>query len=223
MLSLATVSRDARAAALALLSACSCGRPTSTSQDPADAGELQVAQADVAELVPMAATPVEQLSTELLEHTELLRIGRDFGKRDFEIALDAWVDRRQPEELALVRLWWARVDRDLERSPLGARTRRHFEIEDDTVAPDHWRIHLIADRKVFSFDVEIAEGGTPAAYAAVQSSQGVRLEHCRIERGELQARRVLGVAAGVEAIAVSCMDAEGVTRAGHVAWTPASR
>jgi hypothetical protein len=210
-------------AALALMTTVGCGRPASRPHDPADSGRFEVAQADVAEQVPLVATPADALSTETLEHTELLRIGRDFGKREFEIALDAWVERDSPRELALVRLWWARVDRDLERSPLGPRTRRHFEIESDRVASDHWRIHLVSDDKVFSFDVELDDAGKPEAYAAVQSLDGDRLAHCRVDRGEIEARRVIGVVAGIDRLAVQCTDPTGSTRSGHVVWTPATR
>jgi hypothetical protein len=221
--SLATLMRHAPPLALALLLVGSCGRPSSRFQDPADSGDLQVAEPEVAELVPMVATPADQLSNDVLEHTELLRLSRDFGKREFEVALDAWVDRRRPGELALVRLWWSRVDRDLERSPFGSRSRRHFEIDDDRVTPAHWRVHLLADRKVFSFDVRIDDGDAPAAYATVRSSDGQRVEHCRVQRGELQARRVVGVPAGIDGIAVVCTDSEGATHEGHVAWTPDQR
>jgi hypothetical protein len=205
--------------ALALLTAGGCGRQASRSQDPADSADLQVARADVADLIPMTATPVEDLSGDVLEHTELLRIGRDFGKREFEIALDAWVAHERPGELALVRLWWARTDRDLERSPFGARSRRHFEIEDERIEPAHWRIHLVADDKVFTFDIEIDVEGRPTAFATVRSPEGTRIERCKVERGELKARRFVGVAAGIDELAVICRDADGMTRHGQLAWT----
>lgn len=205
---------------LALLVTAGCGRPAS---DPNDPGDYQVAAPDVADLVPLEATPAQALSTEALEHTELLRIGRNFGKQEFEIALDAWVDRERPRELALVRLWWARGDRDLERSPFGSRTRRHFEIDDSRIAPDHWRVNLIADRKVFSFEIQMDENGKPAAYAAVRLPGGETIDRCRVDRGELQARRVLGVPAGIDDLAVACTAPDGVPRQGHIAWTPEQR
>jgi hypothetical protein len=209
-------------ALVACLAITSCHRPTEP-RDPAEHGEVRAAETPVEDVVPMETTPLAELSTETLEHTELLRLGRDFGKQDFEIALDAWVDRRRPRELALVRLWWARIDRDLERSPFGSKTRRHFDIADERLAPDHWRIDLVSDRKVFSFDIEIDPEGKPAAHASVRAEDGQHVEHCRVDRGELLARRVLRVPAGIEALAVVCKDAEGTLVRGTVIWTPESK
>ena len=156
-----------------------------------------------------------------LEHTELLRLSRDFGKQEFEIALDAWVDRARPRELAAVRLWWARPDRADERSPFGTRTRRHFEIIDERLAPDHWRINLVSDRKVFAFDIRIEDEGRPVAHASVRGLDGRHVERCRVERGELKARRVVGVPAGIDELMVSCTDADGTPMQGTVVWSPA--
>src|SRR5262247_682211 len=56
--------------------------------------------------LPMEATPAESLSTPQLQHTELLRIRRNFGKEHFEIVLDAWVATDVPDEIHDARLWW---------------------------------------------------------------------------------------------------------------------
>ncbi len=168
--------------------------------------------------IPMAATPVTDLTTQQLRHHELLRIERDFGKPHFVIALDAWVTTTEPSRLADARLWWSRTDKADERSPFGTGTKRHFEIAYDQPAEDRWDVHLVSDDKRFTFHIEVDRDGAPAAYATIKTTQGT-IEHCRATTGVLHARKVLGLPVGIDALDVDCTDADGKPQRGSVAAT----
>jgi hypothetical protein len=194
------------------MSACGC--PGSRAPGPGDSSPPPPADLEV-ERIAMAATPATELSTEQLQHTELLRIARNFGKDTFQIALDAWVPTAAPDRLADVRLWWARSDRDDERSPFGEGTKSHFEIEYEQPAPDHWRVLMKSGGKTFAFDVEVGEGGAPQAFAEVEVG-GRKVAHCRTTSGTLHARRLLGAPIGIRKLDVRCVDDEGTTHEGSV-------
>lgn len=163
----------------------------------------------------MAATPVTELSTEQVTHTELFRIARNFGKDTFEIALDAWVPTAEPDRLADVRLWWARTDRDGERSPFGEGTRSHFEIAYEQPAPDHWRVLMKSGGKTFAFDVEVGTDGVPRAFVDIEAG-ATKVPHCHARTGTLHARRLLGAPIGIRKLDVTCIDDQGTTHEGSV-------
>jgi hypothetical protein len=156
----------------------------------------------------LVKTPVAALSTAALHHTELIRITRNFGKSNFEIALDAWTPIENPREIADVRLWWSRPDREGERSPFSEKSRDHFEMTYEQLAPDRWRVDLGSDRHVYRFWIEIDANGSPAAYADIDAD-GSRVQHCRVTRGTLLARKLFGAPVGIRDFEVTCTDAEG--------------
>lgn len=187
---------------LAAVFACGCPRNGSDSHGPDDAVDPAATQPSG---VPDEKTPVERLSTELSRHVELVRITRNFGKDHFEIALDAWTPTDGTREITEVRLWWARTDRDSERSPFGQKSRDSFDIQTERLAADRWRLALESDRKRFEFLIEFDETGSPAAYADVDTDGGA-IEHCRVESGTLQARKLLGAPVGIKGFEVDCVD-----------------
>lgn len=187
-----------------------CPRTGSDTNGPEDEETAVVATPG---MLPNVRTPIASLSTTALHHTELIRITRNFGKSNFEIALDAWTPIETPREIADVRLWWARPDRDGERSPFSEKSRDHFEMKYERLAPDKWRVDLGSDKHVYRFWIEIDEAGAPAAYADVDASGG-RITHCRVVRGTLVARKVFGAPVGIRDFEVSCIDAEGAERSG---------
>ncbi|MBC8069796.1 MAG: hypothetical protein IAG13_15775 [Deltaproteobacteria bacterium] len=197
---------------LLLLCACSCARngEGTTGPDPDETPTSYVTTA-----VPHEATPAQDLSKPALQHTELCRIARNFGKENFEIALDAWTPVEGEREISEVRLWWARTDRGLERSPFGAKSREHFDIRYERLAPDRWRVDLGSDRKTFVFIIELDDTGTPAAFADVDTDAG-NVPHCRLLGGTLQARKLLGAPIGIKAFDVSCVDDGGRKRSGRM-------
>lgn len=201
--------------ALLFGSPLACGCPGAHAPPPGESSPPPPPNLEV-ERLPMAKTPVTELSTEELIHTELLRIGRNFGKTTFEIALDAWVAADVPGELADVRLWWARSDRDLERSPFGEGTKGNFEIEYEQPATDHWRVHIVSGGKRFTFEIEVGDDGKPRAYAEVETGAGT-IRHCHATAGVLHARRLLGAPIGIKKLEVRCTDDDGTAHEGSVA------
>jgi hypothetical protein len=197
-----------------MLAAACFACPGPQSPDPGDLAPPPVVDAP-AERLPMARTPPSELSNDELLHTELLRIRRNFGKEQFEIALDAWVAAAAPGQLADLRLWWARTDRDGERSPFGEGTRENFTIEYETPASDRWRVHLVSDRKRFTFDVEIGEDAVVRAFADVMVG-AQKIQHCRAVEGELQARRLLGAPIGIKKLELTCIAADGTQLHGRM-------
>lgn len=166
--------------------------------------------------IPNGQTPAAALSTATLQHTELVRITRNFGKSNFEIALDAWTPIENPREIADVRLWWAMSDRDGERGPFSAKSRDHFQMTYERLAPDRWRVDLGSDRHVYRFWIEYDETGVVAAFADVVGDAGESFEHCRVTRGTLAARKIFGAPVGIRDFEVTCIDAEGSQRSGNM-------
>jgi hypothetical protein len=199
---------------LAVVLACGCPRNGSDSNGPDDPPPAVTGGLERVG-IPEEATPVEQLSNDVLHHVELARISRNFGKEHFEIALDAWTPADGTREISDVRLWWLRTDKDAQRSPFGKKSRDQFEIDYDRLAADRWRIGLESDRKRFEFLIEYDETGKPAAYADVDGDDG-KIEHCRVESGTLQARKLLGAPIGIKGFEVSCVDDGGRTHRGRM-------
>jgi hypothetical protein len=165
--------------------------------------------------LPQTKTPGDALSTTALQHTELVRITRNFGKSNFEIALDAWTPVENPREIADVRMWWAVSDRNGERGPFSDKSRDHFDIKYERLAPDKWRVDLGSDKHVYRFFVEYDETGSPAAFADVDAN-GSRIEHCRVTKGNLAARKIFGAPVGIRDFEVTCVDASGTEHQGSI-------
>jgi len=206
------VLRPCGAMMLVAVFACGCPRNGSDSTGPDDT-PVVVTGGPVG--IPEEATPVDRLSNDALHHVELARISRNFGKEHFEIALDAWTPTDGTREISDVRLWWLRTDLAFERRPFSAKSRDQFDIDYDRLAVDRWRIALESDRKRFEFLIEFDETGTPAAYADVETDGGT-VEHCRVESGTLQARKLLGAPVGIKGFEVDCVDDGGKAQHGRM-------
>lgn len=196
------------------LAAClgGCPRNGSDTQGPEDDG---TAVPNVAGSLPNHKTAGDALSTPTMQHVELVRITRNFGKSNFEIALDAWTPVDNPREIADVRLWWAVADRDGERGPFSAKSRDSLEIEYERIDSGNWRVDLGSDKHVFRFWVGYDGSGAPAAFADVDTPEG-RVEHCHVTRGQLTARKIFGAPVGIRDFEVECVDAEGAQRSGKM-------
>jgi hypothetical protein len=166
--------------------------------------------------LPLAATEASELAPDGLEHHEFLRIDRDFGKPEYEIVVDGWSPRLDPERISDVRIWWINTSLDDRRTPFDRKLRRYIDIDYVTNAPGRWTIRMRGDRKEFTFAVEL-ERDRAAVYADVVTEQGTRIERCRAASGKLLARRFLGIPVGISAMTVECVDAHG---AGHVGELP---
>jgi hypothetical protein len=200
--------------AMMLVAALACGCPKNGS-DATGPEETPDTVTSERVGIPEEATPVERLSNDALHHVELVRIARNFGKEHFEIALDAWTPADGTHEISDVRLWWLMTNLASERRPFSAKTRDQFDIDYARIAADRWRVGLESDRKRFEFLIEYAETGTPAAFADVETDAGV-IEHCRVESGTLQARKLLGAPIGIKGFEVSCVDDSGRTHRGDM-------
>jgi hypothetical protein len=161
-------------------------------------------------------TPADRLSNGQIRHTELVRIARNFGKSHFQIALDAWTSTGDPPEITDVRLWWARTDRDGERSPFSAKSRTHIDVEYERLSAQQWSVDIRSKGVRFRFSVELDETGLPAAFADIQRHDGSVLLHCRVRHGKIAARKFLGAPVGIDRFEVVCVDDEGAEHEGRM-------
>lgn len=169
-------------------------------------------------VLPMTATPVAALATPTLRHDEALRIRRDFGQPDYEIALDVWgPGDAAPASITDVRLWWARTSKGDERSPFGPRLRRAIDVQLRPDGDDAWMLRLLGDHKRFDLRIEV-DGAEAAVFADIVTDEGTRIEHCRATTATLQARRLFGIPIGIADFAVTCRDDAGREHAGRVPW-----
>lgn len=156
---------------------------------------------------PPKRTAAAQLASAGTTHHRVLVIDQDFHPNEhYEIAIDGWVGCHQ--DLAGVRMWWMDTERAGERSPFGKGVLRFIDIDYHRTAPTRWTIQLGNGRKQFEFDIELDGSGAPQAYGAVELDSGQVLEHCRVERGRLVARKLLGLPAGLKRLEVECFDAD---------------
>jgi len=170
--------------------------------------------------IPYAKTDVADLSTSQLRHNELLRIRRDFGKPEWEIALDSWVPRARPNAIADVRIWWVKTDNNDQRRPLG---RKYVKLERRWLGPDRLEVDLLGAGKRFSFIVEREDGRPPRVFATIEKKDGTVVEHCRATRGKLSARRFLGIPVGLRNLRVTCVDDAGRWHGGNLPYSRARR
>jgi hypothetical protein len=211
----ATASRAIACRLLALAtsatSAVGCPRNEADSNGPDEDPPTAAVQGAT---LPVTKTAVEALSTSTLTHTELVRITRNFGKSNFEIALDGWTSVDEPRQIVDVRLWWVRPDKGEERSPMSAKSRDQFDIDYERNADGTWRVDLGSDRHKYRFAIELDGTGVPAAFADVDTPDAGRIAHCKVTKGELAARKVFGAPVGIRDFEVECIDATGTQREG---------
>lgn len=172
--------------------------------------------------IPYARTAVDELSTHALQHDEVLRIRRDFGKPTFEIVVDSWHHSTAPTQISDVRLWWVQPEKDDVRSPFGKRVHKYVDLQYIPATEDAWTVTLTADRKKFSFDVELDESGDARAFADVETKAGT-VRHCEATRGRLVARRLLGIPLGIKRLEVQCVDDRGKVHDGKLSYRKVKR
>jgi hypothetical protein len=173
--------------------------------------------------LPYTATDADDLSGQGLAHHEVLRISRDFGKPTYEIVVDSWVPASRPSRITDVRMWWVQNDAHDRRSPFGKKIQRYVELEYTPKTDDTWAVTMRADRKEFSFAVELGDGGAAEAYADVVVDGCATVPHCRAVDGRLVARRLLGLPIGIKRLEITCIDDAGATHEGHVPYRKLAR
>lgn len=165
--------------------------------------------------LPLKNTSPEEIAPAGYKHALVLRIRRDFGKRDFEIAMDAWMPDETPEHVDAVRLWWFKTKKDGERGPFSKKTKRNFEIGYQRQDEQSWNIVLgLSDGRHFTFLVRSTGEHNAAAFADVTKSDGTIIAGCRITDAEIHAKTTLGITTGIKDLAVTCVDSEGVEHSG---------
>jgi hypothetical protein len=167
--------------------------------------------------VPYVTTETADLSPSGLEHGEVLRIERDFGKPSFDIVVDAWRASASPEDIVDVRMWWVETSRDDQRSPFGEKVHKYIELDYQPRSQGSWQVTLRGDRKEFAFDVSVDERGRTIAIADVQTDDGL-VPQCRATSGRLVARRLLGIPLGIKRLEITCVDADGLVHRGELPY-----
>lgn len=165
----------------------------------------------------MVTTPVAGLDQPGFKHIEVLRIQRDFGKRDFEIAMDAWVPDGNLARIETVRLWWYKTNKDGERGPFSTKTKRYFDIAYLRVDEGTWQVQMLADDRRFTFMVAADGHGGVIATGTAVLKDGSAVKNCKMQHGDLRAAKVFGVPTGIEELRVTCTDSEGVVHEGQLA------
>lgn len=166
--------------------------------------------------VPLVTTPAADLAVPGLDHVQVLRIQRDFGKETFEIVMDAWLPDGDPAQLELVRLWWFKSDKDGERGPFSESTKRHFDIAYKRVDDGTWTVDLIANKKHFEFTVTADQKGGVSATSTVVVSGDKKIEDCDVQSGALRSKKILGVPTGINALLVECTGPDGTRHSGRL-------
>lgn len=167
--------------------------------------------------LPRGPTPAAELSTDDHLHHEVLRIDRDFGMPQWEIALDGWTPRKGSGRIDDVRLWWVNTDKADKRKPFSRYLRKFIEFGYARNDEGALEVRLAGDRKAYAFVVSL-DGGDPVVHAEVDRSDGVRVSHCRCQSARLIARRVIGIPVGIGALRVECVDGEGKAHTGNVPY-----
>lgn len=159
--------------------------------------------------VPSVPTAAAELSTKTLRHHPLLRIDRDFGKAQWEIALDGWLPREGTDRVQDVRLWWVNTAEADRRKPFSRHLSRVLQFSYVRDADGSLRVTLAGDGKEYVFTVALDVEGTASVFADVQLADTTIVSRCRCDSGRLLARRVIGIPIGIEALSVRCSDAAG--------------
>jgi hypothetical protein len=167
--------------------------------------------------VPYVTTETADLSPSGVEHGEVLRIDRDFGKPSFDIVVDAWRASTAPDNIVDVRMWWVETTQGDQRSPFGEKVHRYIELEYEPHGQDKWHVTLRGDRKEFGFEVAIDDAGQAIAITDVKTEDGL-VSKCRATSGRLVARRLMGIPLGIKRLEITCVDAEGLEHRGELPY-----
>ena len=146
---------------------------------------------------------------------EVVRITRDFGKPHFDLALDAF---SSAGEVALrdVRLQWVNTSARDRRKPLGPITDRMVKVNLRRDNDRSATVTITGDSKEFAFALELRDDSVIDVYVAALADGGQAIPRCHVTRAHLIARRILGVAAGLDHIAVECADIDGHLRPARI-------
>jgi len=165
--------------------------------------------------LPMKDTLPEELAPAGYKHALVLRIRRDFGKRNFEIAMDAWMPDDAAEQIDAVRLWWFKAHKEGQRGVFSKKTSRNFEVSYQRRDEQSWDVvFALSDGRHFTFLVRSTGGHAAAAFADVTRSDGTVIDACRVTDAELHAKSTLGITTGIRDLSVTCVDANGVEHQG---------
>lgn len=173
--------------------------------------------------IPQGPTALAKLSTPRFRHHEVMRIDRDFGMEQWEIALDGWLPHDSSARIEELRLWWVNTDDGDRRKPFSAHLRRYIEFGWARGGNGALAVRMAGDRKEYAFEVELDAAGTPAVFANVTLADGTIVRRCRCQSGRLIARRVLGIPIGISALNVRCTDAGAQPREGTVPYRELER
>ena len=165
--------------------------------------------------LPEKNTSPKEIAPDGYKHALVLRIRRDFGKADFEIAMDAWMPDETPENVDAVRLWWFKTHKEGERGPFSKKTTRNFTVSYRRENEQSWAIVLdLSDGRHFTFVVRSTGGHTAAAFADVTVGNSTVIEGCRVTDAEIHAKTTLGITTGIKDLSVTCLDTSGVEHHG---------
>ena len=165
--------------------------------------------------IPLRATPKDQLGTGTHQHHEVLRVERDFGKAWRDIVIDVWVPRAGDKELSEVRLWWLEGDQDDTRKPFGSKTNKRVTVSYDKKSAREWDVSFGAGSRTFTFQVTLDEAGKPAVYGDIRDGRK-KIDHCRVEKASLYAKKLMDVTVGLDRLEVSCVDDQGQRHRGNL-------
>ncbi|MCA9662745.1 MAG: hypothetical protein KC486_30685 [Myxococcales bacterium] len=139
---------------------------------------------------------------------EVVRITRDFGKPYYDLALDAFTEPGAAR-VDDVRLHWVNTSAGDRRKPLGPLTERLVKVNLRRESDRAVTVTITGDRKEFAFALELQDDGALDVYVAAVAEDGQAIPRCRAAKVRLIARRVLGIAAGIDRITVECADTSG--------------
>jgi hypothetical protein len=168
--------------------------------------------------IPMRKTPKDQLGTSSHKHRQVLRVPRDFGAPGRDIVVDAWIPKGGNPELTEVRMWWLESNEDNLRKPFGKKTKKKVTVTYDQRAADDWRVSFGAGGRKFTFQVTLDEEGEPVVYGNVKVGRKT-VEHCKVDKASLYAKKLLDVTIGLDRLAISCTDDQGKRHRGNLRRT----
>ena len=154
---------------------------------------------------PAEKTPITALTAPGLRHAEVVRVRRDFGNPEVDIALDAWTPERGTRGIQHVRMWWSDA---VDRYPFEALALNYVSVHYRHFQADRWRVSVTGDGKRFVFSVRLHHD-QPTAFTTITAADGAKIRDCMVDDAKLYARRFLGIPVGVRALVVVCRAPDG--------------
>ncbi|GEM_PF-5968556 len=167
---------------------------------------------------PLRPTEPTELSDARSKHVEVLRVTRDFGANYWHLVVDGWMPAHGGE-LEEVRLWWANVKEHDKRFPFSRKELHYVSMSYERKAATAWNVTFAGDGKSFTFSVELdGNSNTANAYADIFTDDSTVVEHCRVLRSRMIARRFIGIPVGLRGVRATCIDADGRRHRGMVSY-----